>query len=200
MARDHLPPFLVPPFLVPLGLALLLAACAAPQPPIVAGQPLPPREPVSVDVTDDPAQPFLVYSVTPRIEEYPDGPPLPRILTALGAGRSRQDARERVFRATIEVTHAGPGRQRFVSISIANHVPAPIREIDHTLRCGQGPSGRDCLYTETVASFFPEVDLRAAAAANQPLRFRLNGPWPVEASLPPDRVRALLGRMEAAGA
>lgn len=189
-----------PSFLAPPGLALLLAACATPQPPIVAGQPLPPQEPVSVQVKDEPDQPFLVYSVTPRIEEYPDGPPLPRVLTALGAGRARQDARERIFRATIEVTYAGPGRQRFVSISMANHVPAPIREIDHTLRCGQGPSGQDCLYTETVASFFPEVELRAAAAANQPLRFRLNGPRPVEASLPPDRVRALLARMDAAGA
>ncbi|MHB0707497.1 hypothetical protein ACX4MT_14350 [Roseomonas mucosa] len=187
------------PASAPLGLALLLAACATPQPPIVPGQPLPPQKPVSVQVTDEPGQPFLVYSVTPRIEEYPDGPPLPRVLTALGAGRARQDARERVFRATVEVTYAGPGRQRFDSISIANHPPAPIREIDHTLRCGQGPSGRSCLYTETVASFIPEVDLRAAAAVNQPLRFRLNGPRPVVVSLPPDRVRALLARMGAAG-
>lgn len=65
------------PASAPLGLALLLAACATPQPPIVPGQPLPPQEPVSVQVTDEPGQPFLVYSVTPRIEEYPDGPPLP---------------------------------------------------------------------------------------------------------------------------
>ncbi|USQ72789.1 hypothetical protein NF552_06235 [Roseomonas mucosa] len=50
-----------------------------------------------------------------------------------------------------------------------------------------------------MASFIPEVDLRAAAAVNQPLRFRLNGPRPVVVSLPPDRVRALLARMGAAG-
>ncbi|MFC0408393.1 hypothetical protein [Roseomonas elaeocarpi] len=88
---------------------------------------------------------------------------------------------------------ATPGRQRFTSILIGRHVPGPLREVDHDLRCD---APRNCLYTETLATFLPEADLRAAATADRALAFRLDGTLPVEGAIPPDQIRALITRID----
>ena len=171
---------------------------------------LAPAEPIAVNENETPGGGFTLFNVTPRIEQHPADVPYPLLLTALGAARNRADPAQRIFRATFAITYRAqdgaqgrsrtglqdgtPGRQRFTSITIGRHVPGPLREVDHDLRC-DGP--QNCLYTETLATFLPEADLRAAAGADRALAFRLEGTLPVAGAIPPDQIRALFARIDA---
>ncbi len=198
---------------VPRGLAALLlligvAGCAAPEGEVRdavrsldpqasldargLGRGVAATRPASVQVQNDPANPAILYTVSPRLQTG-SASSLPMIVTSFGAERERATG-SLAYRALVVVSNA---RQQagFARATTRQGESVPLRALARESRC-EGAGG--CLFVETLLLTFPTDMVQQAAEAGTPLRLRLGGNAAfVELSIPPGHLRALL---EATGA
>jgi hypothetical protein len=151
--------------------------------------------PASVQVQDNPANPAIFYTVSPRLQT---GSPasLPMIVTSFGAERPRAGGAT-AYRALVMVSNAR-GQAGFANATTRQGDRIPLEVVRRETQCG-GAGG--CLFVETLMLTFDAGALRRAAEAGTPLRLRLNGSASfVEVNIPPGHVRALLGATGAGAA
>ena len=199
---------LVPRVLAALSLLIGLAGCAGGGPASPdAVSTLPPEasldarslgrgaaaaRPASVQVQDNPANPAILYTVSPRMQT---GSPasLPMIVTSLGAERQRADG-SIAYRALVVVSNAR-GQAGFARAATRQGDSVPLQVLGRETQCG-GAGG--CLFVETLMLTLGADALRQAAESGRPLRLRLTGSATfVEVNIPLGHLRALL---EATGA
>ena len=143
--------------------------------------------PASVQVQDEPANPAVLYTVSPRLQTGSPGS-LPMIVTSFGAERQRTDGTI-AYRALVVISNAR-GQAGFTRAATRQGDSIPVQTLRRDTQCG-GVGG--CLFIETLMLTFSADALRLAAEAGTPLRVRLSGSAAfVEVNIPPGHVRALL--------
>lgn len=186
---------------IPVLLALLLAAaCTAPAGDAVRSLPadadLDARSlgrgaanarPATVQRQDDPAQPAILFTVSPRLQTgSPASPPM--VVTSLGAERQRATGAT-TYQALVIVSNARRHAD-FSRATTRQGTGFPLRTVSRQTDCG-GAGG--CLYVQTMLLTIPPEALRQAAEGNTGLRLRLDGSAAfVEAAIPAGHLRALL--------
>lgn len=143
--------------------------------------------PASVQVQDNPANPVILYTVSPRMQTGSVGS-LPMIVTSLGAERHRTTGAI-AYRALVVVSTAR-SQAGFVRATTRQGDSIPVQAVGRENQCG-GAGG--CLFAETLLLTFPADVVGRAAEAGTPLRVRLTGSAAfVEVGIPPGHVRALV--------
>jgi len=187
--------------LLPRGLAalMLLTDCAAPGERTAVdslspeasldarslGRAAAAARPASVQVQDDPGNPAVLFTVSPRLQT---GSPnsLPMIVTSFGAERQRSDGAT-AYRALVSISNARRAAG-FAHAATRQGMDIPVQVLSRDTQC----VGAGCLFVEALMLTFPTDMVRQAAGAGAPLRVRLTGSAAyVEAGIPAGHVRAL---------
>lgn len=143
--------------------------------------------PASVQVQDDPGNPMVLYTVSPRLQTGSPGS-LPMIVTSFGAERQRADGAI-AYRALVVISNAR-GHAGFTRAETRQGDSIPVQTMRRETQCG-GAGG--CTFVETLMLTFAADALRQAAEAGTPVRLRLSGSAAfVEVNIPPGHIRALL--------
>lgn len=143
--------------------------------------------PASVQVHDDPANPAILYTVSPR-QQTGSPASLPMVVTSFGAERRRSDG-SIAYRALVVVSNAR-GQAGFARAATRRGESIPLEVMARETQPGNAGTN---LFVETLMLTFSADMLRQAAEAGTPLRVRLSGSASfVEVNIPPGHVRALL--------
>jgi hypothetical protein len=143
--------------------------------------------PASVQVHDNPANPAILYTVSPRLQT---GSPasLPMVVTSFGAERQRADG-SIAYRALVVVSNARRPAG-FARAATRQGDSIPLQVVSRETQPGTAGAS---LFVETLMLTFTADMLRRAAEAGTPIQVRLTGSAAfVEVNIPPGHVRALL--------